>query len=449
MGDEDTIAAIATPPGYGGICIVRVSGPAVVEISRSILGRCPKPRHAACAAFRDNHGNPVDEGLAIFFPAPASFTGEDVLELHGHGGPVVSDMILSVVLAAGARLARPGEFSRRAFLNNKLDLAQAEAVADLISAGSRRAASAALRTLEGEFSHRINTIWEELTGLRMYVESSMDFADEDIEFLRDGEITQRLALVQEEIGLVMGAATQGRILTEGLQVTIAGLPNAGKSSLMNTLTGSPTAIVTDIPGTTRDILTENIAINGIPVQLRDTAGLRDDAEEIEREGIRRAKDSLQGADLVLWVHDDRYPLIPAQLESCENVELVPVRNKIDITGRTPGYGSEDGLEYIAISAQSGEGLDVLREHIVSSRMADTDPEHDLSARRRHMEALGRVEAHLQEAANQLEIQLESGRGGELLAEELRYAQQCLGEITGKFGSDDLLGKIFAEFCIGK
>ncbi len=449
MATVDTIAAIATPPGRGGVCIIRISGSNISQLAEKIIGKYPKPRYAHYAHFRDcTTEQVVDEGIAIYFPGPNSFTGEDVLELQGHGGVVVSDMILTAALNAGARVARPGEFSERAFLNNKLDLAQAEAVADLIDAGSQQAARAALRTLDGEFSRHIHTLLAELTELRVYVESSMDFADEEIELLERGDIESRLNKLHHEISQVAKAAQRGRILGEGINMVIAGRPNAGKSSLMNVLSGRDTAIVTDIPGTTRDIIREQISIEGIPVHILDTAGIRDEAEVIEEEGIRRAKDSLSSADLVLWVHDDTQTLNTSDYESYTDRPCLIVMNKIDLSGRTAGV-IESKIPSVAICTKSADGIDVLRTEILKIINAGEQSENEFSARQRHMLALADTKNFLDAAVAQLQVQLKQGGGGELLAEELRMAQHTLSDITGEFTADDLLGKIFSEFCIGK
>ena len=449
MSESETIAAIATPPGRGGVCIIRVSGSAASEIALSLLGRLPPARYATFSRFTDDKGQIIDEGLAIYFPAPHSFTGEDVLELHGHGGMVVSDMILQAVLAAGARMARPGEFSERAFINDKLDLAQAEAVADLIDAGSRQAARAAVRTLEGDFSRRVNELLDELTELRVYVESSMDFADEEIEFIESGDISNRLAGLTARIEELGELASRGRLLGEGLHLVIAGKPNAGKSSLMNVLSGRDSAIVTEIPGTTRDILREKIQIGGIPIHLHDTAGIREQVEPIEQEGIRRAKDSISSADLVLWVHDDTTTLVTEDLGTVDANKLLVVKNKIDLSGGSAGLCNEDGHNCVQVSIKNDLGMEELRQFILHHAHGEQLTENEFSARRRHLQALRHTGEFLHNARARLEEQLANAGTGELLAEELRLAQQSLAEVTGEFTSDDLLGKIFTEFCIGK
>jgi tRNA modification GTPase len=448
MLTEDTIAAIATAPGKGGIGIVRVSGPGCAEIAREILGVLPRARRAHHTAFRDSDGEALDEGIALFFPAPASFTGEDVLELQGHGGPMVLDMLLARVLALGARIAGPGEFSQRAFLNDKLDLAQAEAIADLIESGSAQAARAALRSLQGAFSERVRALVEGLVGLRGYVEAAIDFPEEEVDFLADAEVTERLTALLTACGALEGAARQGRLLREGMTVVIAGPPNAGKSSLLNALAGYEAAIVTEIPGTTRDVLREHIAIDGMPLHVIDTAGLRATQDRIEREGIRRAREELERADRVLLVVDgstDPHAQVAAALpELPEQVPVTVVENKLDVRGGDPRV--EPGPPVIlTLSARTGAGIAGLRAHLMDVMGYGGEEAGAISARRRHLDALRRGKAHLLEARRQLE----DYRAGELMAEELRLAQEALNEITGEFTSEDLLGRIFASFCIGK
>jgi tRNA modification GTPase len=448
MPAVDTIAAIATPPGKGGVCIVRVSGPQAGDIAVAITGKLPQPRYATFCHFRFNN-EIIDEGLALYFPGPCSFTGEDVLELHGHGGVVVSDMILQAVLKSGARMARPGEFSERAYLNDKLDLIQAEAVVDLIEAGSQQAARAAVRSLEGEFSAHIGELLSELTGLRVYVESALDFSDEEIEFLQSGDIANKLYHLKKKIHQLTVSAERGCILSEGLQIVIAGKPNAGKSSLMNSLCGRDSAIVTDVPGTTRDVLREQVAIKGIPVHLHDTAGLREQAEPIEQEGIKRAKDHIAKADLVLWIHDDSTDFKLDDVNYLPQDKLLIICNKIDLSGNQPGETKLGSFDALRVSVVSGQGLEQLEQYIVAHTMKGVPIENEFTARRRHLYALQETENYLDNAITRLSEQFATGGGGELLAEELRLAQHSLGEITGVFTSDDLLGKIFSEFCIGK
>lgn len=441
----ETIAAIATPPGVGGIAVLRVSGPRAGPIAASILGRVPEPRRAVLREFLDAQGELVDRGIAIFAPAPGSFTGEDVLELQGHGGPVVMDLLLRAALEAGARMARPGEFSERAFLNGKLDLAQAEAVADLIAAGSEAAARAALRSLEGALSQAVTALADQLTELRVHVEAAIDFPEEEVDHLSEGPLAERMAGVHRAMTQLLIDTNQGRLLTEGLKVVIAGRPNVGKSSLLNALAGSEAAIVTDQPGTTRDVLRESIVVHGIPLHLADTAGLRDGGDPIEREGMRRTQRELEQADVALYV-TDRWPLtdddaaVRAALPS--RLPPITVRSKCDLAPEDEYMGDE--VEAVAVSALTGAGLDALRDTI--SRVAGQHSEggSTLSARRRHVDALERCSRHVAAA----EVQLKD-RQGELMAEELRQAQRVLGEITGEVTPDDLLGRIFASFCIGK
>lgn len=444
----ETIAAIATPPGRGGIGVVRVSGPGCERLAGELLGGLPTPRQAALRCFLDAQGGTIDQGLALYFPAPGSFTGEDVLELQGHGGPVVMDLLLQRVVELGARLARPGEFSERAFLNDKLDLAQAEALADLIDASSRQAARAAMSALQGVFSARIEQLVEGLIQLRMYVESAIDFPEEEIDFLADQAIHRRLAGLRQELAGILANAAQGRLLREGMTVVIAGRPNAGKSSLMNRLAERETAIVTAIPGTTRDILREYIHLDGMPLHLVDTAGLRESGDEVEREGIRRARHEMAGADRILLLVDDTLGISEADrallAELPGNRPVTWIRNKIDLSGRSAGlYETANGVE-IALSAHSGEGMTALKAHLKHCMGFDNTLEGQFMARRRHLDALERASGCLERGDGHLRT-----GAGELLAEELRAAQHALGEITGAFTADDLLGRIFASFCVGK
>ncbi len=448
MADPSTIAAIATPPGCGGIGIVRISGPATRRIAEGLLGELPGPRHASFAHFLDASSQPIDQGLAIFFPAPHSFTGEDVLELHGHGGPVVLDMLLSRALELGARLARPGEFSERAFLNGKLDLAQAEAVADLIEAGSETAARSALRSLDGEFSQRVHALLEGLTRLRMYVEATIDFPEEEIDFLADERVTQELDVLTQDIEKLLASTQQGVLLHDGMTVVLAGPPNAGKSSLLNALAARDTAIVSAIPGTTRDVLRERIHLDGMPLHIVDTAGLRESRDEIESEGIRRAREQMERADRVLLVLDDSsHDALPAEAMQHVPAKLprTIIRNKIDLTGRASGATKTAGETEIALSVKTGAGLDDLRRHLKACMGFQPAGEGTFMARRRHLDAIRRAQACLVQGS----ARLKESRAGELLAEELRLAQQALGEITGEFTPEDLLGRIFSSFCIGK
>ncbi len=445
----DTIAAVATPPGRGGIGIVRVSGPHCAAIAAALLGGAPRPRTAAFRHFRDARGELIDVGIALYFPAPQSFTGEEVLELQGHGGPVVMDLLLARVLELGARPARPGEFSERAFLNDKLDLAQAEAVADLIASSTVAATRAAMRSLQGEFSAQVHALTEGLVELRMYVEAAIDFPDEEIDFLNEGHIAARLQELEAQLSVLCAAAAQGRLLRDGMTVVIAGRPNAGKSSLLNRLAGREAAIVTAIPGTTRDVLREHIGIDGMPLHVIDTAGLRDSADAIEQEGIRRAWGEIQSADRILLVIDDREGLtaedqtLRAQLPAGAAVTLI--YNKIDLTGREPQLREDEQGAAVLLSAKSGAGLALLRQHLKSCMGYQGGGEGGFMARRRHLDALERAGAALRQACYRLDV----SHAGELVAEELRDAQHALGEITGEFSSEDLLTRIFSSFCIGK
>ena len=448
MAAIDTIAAIATPPGRGGIGIVRVSGPAAAEIGATLTGRLPRPRRASLREFRDAEGMPLDTGLVLFFPGPDSFTGEDVLELQGHGGAVVLDLLLERVLQLGARAARPGEFSERAFLNDRLDLAQAEAIADLIDSGSEQAARAAMRSLSGEFSRRVEALVEDLTVLRAYVEAAIDFPDEEVDFLEEGDVAGRLDTIRDRFEALTAAARQGSLMREGLTVVIAGRPNAGKSSLLNALAGHDAAIVTDVPGTTRDLLRERIAIDGLPLHLTDTAGLRESGDRVEQEGVRRAWEEMEKADRVLLVVDAAVGLMDEDRRILESmpraIPVTVVYNKIDLTGQRPAEDELDGIASVWVSAQYGLGLDLLRSHLKRAVGFQQTGEGGFTARRRHLDAMRRAREHLEEAVERVQA-----KAGELLAEELRLAQLCLSEITGEFTSDDLLGKIFASFCIGK
>ena len=461
----DTIVAQATPPGRGGVGIVRISGPHAASIACAILGHLPKPRYAEYlpfhAALYMGESNVIDRGIALYFPAPHSFTGEDVLELQGHGGPVVIDMLVKHVLTLGARLARPGEFSERAFLNDKLDLIQAEAIADLIDSASEHAARAAIRSLQGEFSARVNTLIEQLVQLRIYVESAIDFPEEEIDFLSSGRVGERLQGIINCLQQTLASARQGALLREGMTVVIAGPPNAGKSSLLNHLACRDAAIVTDIPGTTRDVLREYINIDGLPLHIIDTAGLRDSSDPVEQQGIQRAWNEIARADRVLLLVDDTqandelsdHVLQTVVKKLPTGVPVTLVRNKIDVTGREPSeitarapdiHRSAFDAE-VAVSIKTGAGLKALREHLKLSVGYVNSAEGGGMARRRHVDALNRTCAILEQAAHQFSI----GRAGELLAEDLRLAQDTLSEITGTFTSDDLLGKIFSSFCIGK
>ncbi|MCB1821100.1 MAG: tRNA uridine-5-carboxymethylaminomethyl(34) synthesis GTPase MnmE, partial [Candidatus Competibacteraceae bacterium] len=442
---NDTIAAVATPPGRGGVGIVRISGPLSAMIAEAICGVLPIPRQAVLRRFRAGDGSVLDEGIALYFPSPHSFTGEDVLELHGHGGPAVMDLLLARVLQLGARPARPGEFSERAFLNDKLDLVQAEAIADLIASTTAEAARAAVRSLEGAFSTQVHALVEGLIELRMYVEAAIDFPEEEIDFLADGSIAERLGDLRERLRALQGSARQGRLLRDGMTVVIAGQPNVGKSSLLNQLAGREAAIVTDIPGTTRDVLRESIAIDGMPLHVIDTAGLRESLDPVEQEGMRRAWTEIVAADRILLLVDDRQGLTAADRALRERLPgqtgVTVIYNKIDLSGREPALQTVDGSYALWLSVRTGAGLELLRAHLKAC-MGYHGGEGTLMARRRHLEALEQATAALAAAEEQLMM----FRTGELAAEELRYAQNALGEITGEFTSDDLLGRIFGSFC---
>lgn len=451
---RDTIAAIATAQGRGGVGIVRVSGPLAKHIAQQMTEHELKPRYAHYGPFYAANQQAIDEGLALYFVGPHSFTGEDILELQGHGGPVVLDMLLQRCVELGARIARPGEFSERAFLNDKLDLAQAEAIADLIEASSTQAARNALRSLQGVFSQRVNALTEQLIALRIYVEAAIDFPEEEIDFLADGHILQLLIAVQKELKDVVREAGQGALLRDGMSVVIAGRPNAGKSSLLNSLAGYEAAIVTDIEGTTRDILREHIHIDGMPLHVTDTAGLRTTADQVEKIGVERALKAINEADRILLVvdahsaeADDPFSLWPEFLDSTPHPEKVTlIRNKVDLSGEPiEMHSNTDGHVTINLCARSGEGVELLREHLKSCMGYSQTAESSFSARRRHLDALQQAEQYLENGYQQLT----QASAGELLAEDLRMAQYALGEITGEFSADDLLGRIFSSFCIGK
>jgi tRNA modification GTPase len=443
----DTIAAIATPPGRGGIGVIRISGPTVPDLLPALLGRTPPPRQAHFGPFLDANAQAIDHGLALHFPAPRSFTGEHVLELHAHGSPVVLDQLLRRILKLGARLARPGEFSERAFLNDKIDLAQAEAIADLIDSTTESAARSAQRSLQGDFSRRIHELVEALIQLRLYVEASIDFTDEDIDFLSEGRISEQLGELTQRLTAIRASARQGCLLRDGMTVVIAGRPNAGKSSLLNRLTGRDTAIVTAIAGTTRDTLREFIQLDGLPLHIIDTAGLRDDTDDpVEQEGMRRARAEIAAADRILLLIDDHDPGDSEALLGSLPPELPVTRihNKIDLSGHPPGLSDDGHGPCVHLSLKTGAGVDSLIAHLKASVGYDSCAEGVFTARRRHLDALDRAR---QSTDNAL-ARLRTGEP-ELLAEELRLAQHSLGEITGEFTSDDLLGRIFSSFCIGK
>jgi tRNA modification GTPase len=451
VGSPDTIAAIASPAGRGAVGVIRVSGPRVPQIATDILGALPAPRQARFSSFLDAQGKSVDEGIALYFPAPRSYTGEDVLEIQGHGGALVVDMLLQRLLELGCRMARPGEFSERAFLNGKIDIAQAEAIADLIDAGTAAAARAAVRSLQGEFSARITDLKSRITDLRAYVEAAIDFPDEEIDFLSDNALRERLAAVFAAFESITAAARQGTLLREGLHVVIAGKPNAGKSSLLNKLAGDEIAIVTDVPGTTRDVLRQQVHLDGLPLNLVDTAGLRAAVDVVEVEGVRRARNEMARADRVLYVldtgaGDDDSESWAGDLDQLPaGVPVTLVFNKIDLTGSPARLDEATSPPRVFLSARTGLGLDLLRTHLKATVGYRETESGALAARRRHLDALHRARQHVRNAADTLS----STRAFELFAEDLRLAQQDLSEITGEFTSDDLLGEIFGSFCIGK
>jgi tRNA modification GTPase len=448
--NNDTIAAIATASGQGGVGIIRISGSQAPSIAEKISGLCPAPRYAHYGAFSDKNKNTIDSGLTLYFKKPFSFTGEDVIEFHAHGGPVVLDILLKEILQYEVRPARAGEFTERAFLNDKIDLTQAEAIADLIAADSEQAARAAMRSMQGEFSAVIHQLVEALIRLRIHVESALDFPEEEIDFLADDAIAKQLDQVKQKLQEVKKSAQQGRLLKEGMSVVIAGKPNAGKSSLLNQLAGQESAIVTDVPGTTRDILREHIQIDGLPLHIIDTAGLRDSNDIVELEGIKRAKQMIETADRVLFVVDinDKDQSVLENLP--KETGITTIYNKIDIQNRsaeiienTSAIKKHDTEIYL--SAKTGDGIDLLKQHLKDCMGYQQKIEGQFIARRRHLEAIDTAEKHLQMA----DKNLHELKAGELLAEELRLAQQALSSITGEFSSDDLLGRIFSDFCIGK
>jgi tRNA modification GTPase len=449
----DTIVAIATAPGRGAVGVIRVSGPNVPQIAQSILGNLPAPRTAQVAEFLGLDGVPLDRGLALYFPAPASYTGEHVLELQGHGGVLVLDSLLKRLLDLGCRMARPGEFSERAFLNGKIDIAQAEAIADLIDAGSAAAARAAVRSMQGEFSAHVNDLQAQITELRTLVEAAIDFPDEELDFVPGTVLGDRMAKIFMGFDAITAAARQGALLREGLNVVIAGKPNAGKSSLLNKLVGDEIAIVTDQPGTTRDVLRQQVHVDGLPVNLIDTAGLRTATDVVEAEGVRRALAELSRADRVLYILDASAPTpqngasdLAAELnELPKGVPVTLIFNKIDLSGAQPSVDESREPPQVFLSARTGAGLDLLRAHLKNRAGYRSGDSGALSARRRHLDALDRARACVVQAARTLA----ASRAFELFAEELRLAQLALGEITGEFSSDDLLGEIFSSFCIGK
>lgn len=453
----DTIAARATAPGRGGVGIIRVSGVDAPIVADAILGHLPKTRTAEYCEFKDRSGNVLDAGIALYFKAPNSFTGEDVLELQGHGGPIILDLILKeITQIPGLRLAKPGEFSERAFINDKIDLTQAEAIADLINASSEQAAKSAILSMQGEFSNKIHDLVEKVTLLRMYVEAAIDFPEEEIDFLADNKIQQDLDEIATTTHATLQAARQGSILREGMKVVIAGKPNAGKSSLLNALAGYDAAIVTDIEGTTRDVLKEHIHLDGMPLHIIDTAGLRQSPDKVEKIGIERAWQEISNADLVLHIQDSCTTPVSDNLllDSFDSAytatlpDVVIVRNKADLSQEDVGI--DETLTHakhpiITLSVKESHGITLLKEHLKARMGYNSTNEGQFTARQRHIDALIAAQKHIAIGKEQLQ----SNMAGEILAEELRLAQQTLSEITGEFSSDDLLGRIFSSFCIGK
>jgi len=450
LSEVETIVAEATPKGRGGVGVVRVSGPKVLEVAKRILGSVPKERTALFSKFLDKNDTVIDQGIALYFKGPNSFTGEDVLELHGHGGPVVMSHIIKTVLSLGARVARPGEFSERAFLNNKIDLLQAEAIADLINANSEQAARSAVRSLQGEFSRHIESLVELLIHLRMYVEGALDFPEEDIDFVKEAGIPEKLEALIQKVKIIETQAKQGALLSNGVKIVIAGKPNAGKSSLLNRLAGVETAIVTHIPGTTRDVLKENICLDGLLLQLIDTAGLRSSDDIVEQEGIRRAKLEMKHADHIIFVVDsnlekidlNEYPEFKDLLSS--GIQITILYNKIDLQGKQMKVEQYKDHSVVYVSVKTGEGIPEFIDHLKERVGFKSTTESPFLARQRHLDAIFLAKKHLFNAQGLLE-----NWSLELVAEEFRQAQLALDEITGKFTSNDLLGKIFGEFCIGK
>ena len=443
---RETIAAIATAPGSAGVGVIRISGPQVPAIGLILLGRQPPPRTAQLCRLRDAAGAAIDQALLLSFPAPHSFTGEDVLELHTHGSPMVLAMVLEMLYRQGVRPARPGEFSERAFLEGKLDLAQAEAIADLISARSAAAARAAMRSLDGVFSQLVDQLLQEMIAIRVQVEAAIDFPDEEIEILGEAQVRERLGALRQRIVDLQREAERGQQLRDGLYLVILGPPNAGKSSLLNAFAGSDRAIVTPIPGTTRDVLRESLVIGGVPITVVDTAGLRESDDPVEREGVRRAGAEAQRADHALIVVDDSDPAADARVFQAQLPAQLPVtviRNKIDLSGRPPGPVADAGPPTFAISCSAGSGMSELQAHLIGHGSGDS--EGSFSARGRHLRALQLVAEHLQTANTGLDQRI----GAELVAEDLRLAAEALAEITGRFNADQLLGEIFSSFCIGK
>ncbi|MCK5830485.1 MAG: tRNA uridine-5-carboxymethylaminomethyl(34) synthesis GTPase MnmE [Methylococcales bacterium] len=442
---QDTIAAIATPPGNGGVGIIRISGVSAFEIAKQLTNKSFLPRQALFTSFRDEDKTVIDSGILLYFPNPSSYTGEDTIELQGHGGIIVLGMLLKRVLSLGARLANPGEFTERAFLNNKLDLAQAEAVADLIESSTEQSVRSAQKSMQGVFSEQINELVDELTELRVYVEAAIDFVDEEIDFLSDGVVEKKIIDILERIKKIQKTAQQGQLLRDGMTVVLAGKPNAGKSSLLNALAGHEAAIVTDIAGTTRDILKEHIQIDGMPLHIIDTAGLRESNDIVEKEGIRRAHEEIKQADKVLLLIDSTDSDIDSVINTLpSNLNITKIYNKIDLLGREPEIIENKDETQIYLSVKKGEGMELLINYLKNSVGFNGETDDVFIARKRHLEALTQGHKFVKSALLQLQNKAE-----ELVAEDLRQAQNGLSEITGAFSSDDLLGKIFSSFCIGK
>lgn len=451
MVSPDIIAAIATPPGRGGIGVVRVSGSRLEHLAEAILGKLPKPRYACLSNFLDSHGQVIDQGIALYFPAPHSYTGEDVLELQGHGGPAVMNLLLQQCLLAGARMAQPGEFTLRAYLNNKIDLIQAESVADIIAASSSEAARCALHSLQGHFSARIEELVSKMITLRMLIEATLDFPEEEIDSLQILQIKDQLDLIHTQLEQVLTASRQGHLLQEGIKVVLAGPPNVGKSSLLNQLAENDVAIVTEIPGTTRDTIQQTITIEGIPVHIIDTAGLRETTDIVEKKGIERTHAAINNADVIIWLIDssEQHPSAAEEMprDLPADKPQLTLYNKIDLLYETPSITEHEHTTVIRLSAKTGAGIPLLRKKLleIAGWQFNHAGEGLFMARQRHLEALTTAKKHLQNAREFTENEYQL----ELLAEELKLSQNALSSITGQFTADDLLGEIFSRFCIGK
>ena len=446
---NDTICAIATPPGIGGVGVIRVSGPDVPQIAQQITNKSLKPRLATHTLLLSETGQTIDDGIVIYFPNPSSFTGEDVLEIQRHGSPVVMDMLIDRLNHLGARLARPGEFSERAFLNGKIDLTQAEAIADLIESSTQQSARAALRSLSGEFSQQVHDLVEQLIYIRTYIESAIDFPEEEIDFLAESDMAQRIDKLKKDLLLLLNRAKQGRLLRDGMNIVLAGSPNVGKSSLLNKLAGYDAAIVTDIAGTTRDTLKEHISIDGMPVHIIDTAGIRETEDVVEQEGMKRTWSAIEKADRILLIIDSDQNLHQAvediHKKLPENLPVTIVRNKIDKENRPSQVITTEDATEVFLSAKTGDGIELLCEHLKETMGYHETEDGDFIARRRHLNSLNNALLSIEQAQQQFEMDM----AGELAAEDLRIAQKNLNQITGEFTSDDLLGEIFSSFCIGK